>query len=127
MGEARDQLPDGRLRLQLKKPADKKFGLLIVDPKIKGRGWLTDYGPQYHVPSEREWVADDMDPRWHNFSHDDGLCGEDVGLNRFEPKYFLLNGVFNNRTMTDTRAVATVPVGKTLLVRLLNRRSAGRL
>lgn len=96
------------------------FGLLIVDPEVKGRGWLTDNGPQYHVPSEREWVADDMDPRWHEFSHDDGLCGEDVGLNRFEPKYFLLNGVFNNRTMTDARAFATVPAGETLLIRLLN-------
>ena len=94
------------------------FGLIIVDPRIKGPGWLTDEGPQYD--REAFWVADDMDPRWHELSHDDGLCGEDVGLNVFEPKYFLLNGVFNNRTMTDTRTIATVPAGKTLLIRLLN-------
>ena len=94
------------------------FGLIVVDPKYKGPGWLSDEGPRYDA--EKFWVADDMDPRWHEFSHNDGLCGEDVGLNRFEPRYFLLSGVFNNRTMTDSRAVATVPAGKTLLIRLLN-------
>jgi FtsP/CotA-like multicopper oxidase with cupredoxin domain len=92
-------------------------GMIIVDPP-EGPGWLSSQGPRYDA--EKAWVADDMDPRWHEFSHNDGLCGEDVGLNRFEPKYFLLSGVFNNRTMTDSRAVATVAAGKTLLIRLLN-------
>ena len=93
------------------------FGLLIVDPP-EGWGWLTSKGPRYNV--EKFWVADDMDPRWHDFGHDDGLCGEDVGLNRFEPKYFLLNGVFNNRTATHRDTVVTARVGDSILIRLLN-------
>ena len=93
------------------------FGLLIVDPP-QGWGWLSKYGPRYNV--EKFWVADDMDPRWHELSHDDGLCGEDVGLNRFNPKYFLLNGIFNNRTATHKETVLTAKVGDTIAVRLLN-------
>jgi FtsP/CotA-like multicopper oxidase with cupredoxin domain len=92
------------------------FGLLIVDPP-EGPGFLLN-GERYQV--EKFWVADDMDPRWHEFSHDAGLCGQDVGLNRFEPKYFFLTGVFNNRTMTDSRTVVNARVGQTILIRLLN-------
>ncbi|MCY7280671.1 MAG: multicopper oxidase domain-containing protein [Sphingomonas bacterium] len=93
------------------------FGLIIVDPP-EGWGWLTSGGRRYNV--EKAWVADDMDPRWHELSHDDGMCGEDVGLNRFEPKYFLLSGVFNNRTMTHRDTVVTARVGDSILIRLLN-------
>lgn len=93
------------------------LGLIIVDPP-EGWGWLTSRGPRYNV--EKFWVADDMDPRWHEFSHADGLCGEDVGLNRFEPEYFLLNGVFNNRTMTHPETVVSARVGDSILIRLLN-------
>ncbi len=81
------------------------FGLLIVDPP-EGPGRVYQNGPTYQV--EKAWVADDMDPRWHAIDdHDAGLCGMDVGLNRFEPKYFALSGVFSNKTMTDSRAVVT--------------------
>jgi FtsP/CotA-like multicopper oxidase with cupredoxin domain len=94
------------------------LGGLIVDPP-EGPGRVYRYGPTYDV--EKLWLFDDMDPRWHAIDqHDAGLCGMDVGLNRFEPKYFLLSGVFNNRTMFDSRAVVTAPLGKRILIRLLN-------
>ena len=96
------------------------FGLLIVDPP-EGPGFLAN-GERYQV--ERFWVADDIDPRWHEEirgkGHEAGLCGEDVGLNLFEPKYFLLTGVFSNNTMTDARTVVNAKVGQTALIRILN-------
>lgn len=101
------------------------FGMLIVDPPMAADGLKrlhnksTTFDPVYDV--EKIWVADDMDPRWHNISnHDAGLCGMDVGLNRFEPKYFLLSGVFNNKTMTDARTVVNAQLGESILIRLLN-------
>ena len=94
------------------------FGLLIVDPP-EGPGRLFVNGPTYDV--ERAWVADDMDPRWHRIAdHDAGLCGLDVGLNRFEPKYFLLSGVFSNKTMTDPKTMVNAQLGQNILIRLLN-------
>lgn len=97
------------------------FGMLIVDPPDQGDGKRRFYenGPTYDV--EALWMADDMDPRWHGISdHGAGLCGVDVGLNRFEPKYFLLSGVFNNRTMYDPRTQIKAKVGQRILIRLLN-------
>lgn len=97
------------------------FGPLIVDPpEGPGRAWSG--GPAYQV--ERTWLVDDVDPRWHTIpnvsGHEAGLCGEDVGLNIFRPKYFLISGVFNNRTPIDPRVVATAQLGQTILIRLLN-------
>ena len=101
------------------------FGMLIVDPPATADGLKrlhqqsATFDPVYDV--EKIWVADDMDPRWHAISnHDAGLCGMDVGLNRFDPKYFLLTGVFNNKTMTDNRTVINAKLGERILVRLLN-------
>jgi FtsP/CotA-like multicopper oxidase with cupredoxin domain len=94
------------------------FGMLIVDPP-EGPGTLFSGGPKYDV--EKIWAVDDMDPRWHAIeNHDAGLCGEDVGLNRFDPKYFLLSGVFNNKTLTDSRAVINAKLGQTILIRMVN-------
>jgi FtsP/CotA-like multicopper oxidase with cupredoxin domain len=96
------------------------FGLLIVDPP-EGPGRLHVGGPTYDV--EKAWVFDDMDFRWHENlrdNHDAGLCGEDVGLNRFEPKYFFCSGVFPNKTLTDPRCVVNARVGQTVLLRILN-------
>jgi hypothetical protein len=93
------------------------FGPLIVDPP-EGPGTLFSGGPKYDV--EKIWAIDDMDPRWHTMEHSSGMCGEDVGLNRFDPKYFLVNGVFNNKTTTDKRAVIEAKVGQTILIRMIN-------
>ena len=97
------------------------FGVLIVDPPTEDDGLKRVYsrGPTYD--HEKLWVADDMDPRWHLITdHDAGLCGMDVGLNQFEPEYFLLSGVFNNRTRTDPRTMITMRKGESTLIRLLN-------
>ncbi|MES2904846.1 MAG: multicopper oxidase domain-containing protein [Pseudomonadota bacterium] len=101
------------------------FGMLIVDPPKTADGLKrlheksATFDPVYDV--EKVWVADDMDPRWHAIAdHDAGLCGMDVGLNRFNPRYFLLTGVFNNKTMTDPRTVINAKLGERILVRLLN-------
>ena len=52
------------------------FGLLIVDPP-EGPGFLAN-GERYQV--ERSWVADDIDPRWHDEirgrGHEAGLAGK---------------------------------------------------
>jgi len=42
-----------------------------------------------------------VDPRWHAFDHAAGLSGEDVGLNRFDPKHFyVLGGALNGARST---------------------------
>lgn len=93
------------------------YGLLIVDPP-SGPGMVYPGGPRYAV--EAAWVADDLDPRWRTMGHSAGLCGEDVGLNRFEPKYFCITGVFAPNTMTDPRVMVRGFRNQPILVRLLN-------
>lgn len=97
------------------------YGLLIVDPP-SGPGRLWENGPAYDV--EMPWVFDDMDPRWHGDGplgeHDAGLCGTDVGLNIFQPKYFLLTGIPSARTRTDPRVTVRARVGQRILLRMLN-------
>jgi FtsP/CotA-like multicopper oxidase with cupredoxin domain len=103
------------------------FGVIIIDP-VDGPGKLlaAREGRPDRIPYQVEnvWVASNIDPRWHNEirgrGHEAGLCGEDVGLNRFQPKYFLLNGVFSNRTADDPRTVVRARVGDTVVLRILN-------
>lgn len=97
------------------------YGPLIIDaPDLgDGKNYIYEGGPTYD--SEMIWVADDIDPRWHEIQdHDAGLCGLDVGLNRFEPKYFLLSGIFNNETATNPKTMITAQEGERVLIRLLN-------
>lgn len=97
------------------------FGFLIVDPPDQGdnKKRLYEDGPTYD--SEMIWVAHAADPRWHQIQdHDAGLCGLDVGLNRYEPKYFMLSGVWGHQASTDSRTLVTAQVGERVLIRLLN-------
>jgi FtsP/CotA-like multicopper oxidase with cupredoxin domain len=106
------------------------FGTLVVDPfpdtnpKKVFRG-----GPEYAV--ERYWVPYSVDPRWHTLNHAAGLCGDDVGLNNFQPKYFGLSGkfqtagddvanVFDAPPITDPSVAITAPSGTPILIRFLN-------
>jgi FtsP/CotA-like multicopper oxidase with cupredoxin domain len=69
---------------------------------------------------EAIWLMDDVDPRWHEQSHDDGLgCpfGEDAGHNRFDPKYFLISGV--PQGTSGVAQTITVRAGQKLLLRLV--------
>lgn len=96
------------------------IGPLIVDPP-EGPGTLYSGGPKYQV--ERVWLVDDVDPRWHDLAGGDhavGLCGEDAGFNRWEPEYYLVNGVFNNKTMTDPKVMAQARLGQRILIRIIN-------
>lgn len=75
------------------------FGPLIVDPIVHkdfpvpagARRSFVD-GPLYDIATETLLAAYSVDPRWHQLEHAAGLSGEDVGLNRFEPKNFYVLG-----------------------------------
>jgi hypothetical protein len=49
-------------------------------------------GPEYDIDTEAILIPYSLDPRWHELGHAAGLSGEDVGLNRFQPKHFYLLG-----------------------------------
>ena len=75
------------------------FGPLLIDPapdatmrtRAGARRVFVD-GPEYDVATETMIVPYAVDPRWHELGHAAGLSGEDVGLNRFDPKHFYLLG-----------------------------------
>ncbi|MDN4610332.1 multicopper oxidase domain-containing protein [Arthrobacter burdickii] len=75
------------------------FGALIVDPPSDparptptGTRRHSSEGPLYDIATETLIAPYSIDPRWHGLNHAAGLSGEDVGLNRFEPKHFYLLG-----------------------------------
>ena len=109
-------------------------GPLIVDPVVDpafpvpagARRSFVD-GPLYDVATEAMLVPFAVDPRWHTFSHAAGLSGEDVGLNRFDPKFFyVLGGALNGPASTaDVSAptqlrINTRATGYPTLLRLLD-------
>lgn len=96
------------------------YGPLIVDPKPNADGKVPAYagGPTYDV--EKIWAIGDIDPRWHELEHAAGLCGEDVGLNIFEPKYFMLSGVPTRPGVPLASASVSAKAGQKILLRLIN-------
>jgi FtsP/CotA-like multicopper oxidase with cupredoxin domain len=101
------------------------YGLLIVDPPavrdpLTGRTRVPAYrgGPFYDV--EQLWVFDDMDPRWHLLDKSSGICGEDAGLHKFEPKYFLVNGKPTVSSVPADHAGVIAKPGDKILIRMLN-------
>lgn len=56
----------------------------------------------YDIATETVIGPYSLDPRWHTLNHAAGLSGEDVGLNRFEPRhFFLLGGAVAHRPVGD--------------------------
>ena len=75
------------------------IGPLIVDPWVHpdypvepGARRLFVDGPLYDIATEILLAPYSIDPRWHELNHAAGLSGEDVGLDRFEPKHFVVLG-----------------------------------
>ena len=108
------------------------FGTLVVDPfpATNPKRVFRD-GPEYVV--ERYWVPYAIDPRWHDLNHAAGLCGDDVGLNNFQPKYFGIGGEFQKfgndpvavfdpgtPVITDPSVAITTKSGVPILIRVLN-------
>jgi FtsP/CotA-like multicopper oxidase with cupredoxin domain len=110
------------------------YGALIVDPTTtspdtNNPNYLYDPLPGDSAPgitagapygAESILVFDDVDPRWHTLDHNAGMCGDDVGLDKFNPAFFLINGAHNGITQTDKRTVTRTTAGKNVLVRLAN-------
>ncbi|WP_461174846.1 multicopper oxidase domain-containing protein [Arthrobacter sp. Z1-9] len=75
------------------------FGPIIIDPPVRamaqppqGMRRHSVQGPLYDIATETLIAPYSIDPRWHELNHAAGLSGDDAGLNRFEPKHFLLLG-----------------------------------
>lgn len=97
------------------------WGPLIVDPPDQGDGLNHLYlnGPTYD--SEMIWAAHAADPRWHAIiNHDAGLCGLDVGLNDYNPEYFLLSGQWGHTAHFNPKTEVVAQVGERVLIRLIN-------
>jgi FtsP/CotA-like multicopper oxidase with cupredoxin domain len=103
------------------------FGSMIIDPP-SGRGLAFFDDPVgYDLRAETLLVPYSVDPRWHEMNHAAGLSGEDVGLNRFQPKsFYLLGGSLDGppprgegvRVVGDI--LATLPPAKPGLLRINN-------
>jgi FtsP/CotA-like multicopper oxidase with cupredoxin domain len=74
-------------------------GAMVIDPVVHAdhpvppgaRRSFVD-GPLYDIATEAMLIPYSVDPRWHQLNHAAGLSGEDVGLNRFEPRNFYVLG-----------------------------------
>jgi plastocyanin len=109
------------------------FGALIIDPwepepHPDGKKPLHDAPDswRYHAEHERIWPLYACDPAFHELNHNAGLCGEDVGLNDFQPKYFSIGRHFQTPDGAPIQGTAADPVaveaprGENILLRLIN-------
>jgi FtsP/CotA-like multicopper oxidase with cupredoxin domain len=110
------------------------FGPIIIDPPATGIPWPAGTrrhsvdGPFYDAATETLIAPYSLDPRWHELNHAAGLSGEDVGLNRFQPRhFFLLGGEVASRPPGDRvwsisamRANVVRGAKRPTLVRMLN-------
>ena len=95
------------------------LGPMIIDPVVHpdfpvpagARRSFVD-GPLYDTATEAMLVTFSVDPRWHELAHAAGLSGEDVGLNRFEPKNFYVLG----GALAGPRSAGDVQYPKQLIV-----------
>jgi FtsP/CotA-like multicopper oxidase with cupredoxin domain len=101
------------------------FGPMIFDPATgRGKAFVDD-PVGYDTRAETLLAPFAVDPRWHGLNHAAGLDGEDVGLNRFEPKHFYvlggdLNGLGPEEVKTARRIAITAPPDLPGLVRVNN-------
>lgn len=97
------------------------WGPLIVLPEDYDEDDKRIYpgGPRYD--SEKTWAAHSVDPRWNLIEgHDAGLCGLDAGLNVYDPKYFLLSGMWGERAHYSPHTEIVAQKGERVLIRLIN-------
>lgn len=94
------------------------FGFLVVDPP-EGPGTLYPGGPRYDA--EALWASYDIDPSWRDYNHASGEKETDgVHLNRFNPRYFTVNGVARERARHSPKTTVRARPGQTVLLRHLH-------
>lgn len=100
------------------------FGPLIVDtedgPGTPGKPARPFVDSPHRYEVEAFWAPYAVDPRWHELGHNAGLSGEDVGLNRFEPKHFYVLGFPGSPEPVHVATEVTARTGQPILIRLLN-------
>ncbi len=85
------------------------FGPMIFDPPTGPGKAFVDDPVGYDVAAETLMAPYAVDPRWHTFSHNAGLTGEDVGLNRFEPsRFYLLGGNLGAPSRSEVKTVGEI-------------------
>ncbi len=86
------------------------FGTIIVRPASGSLTTIWDGGPSFD--KEYVWQLGTVDPSWHT----QRVSG--AGTVRYNPKYFLINGVDGSNLFNDSTVAISAPAGQTVLIRL---------